>query len=608
MALEFHPLPLDLFDEQQRPVLARLNSELRDIFALEGTLRQPLTVRRSDLSIARRGEEQVHITRITPDIATVVSGASTVVGTPALTFGLLNTIGTTTSTVSVNSAIRLYDTELPEGISDSAATGSSPFASRRDHIHNHPSIPGDVHTVYILASGTRAFTGNQSIGGFNLTSIGDLFGASAATLDLTSLQSNGASNEAFRFMADTNAEPNNSFEYFSIGFDNAGYQERIRFVADGLVGAGGPGIELNEGSGTFRGTIGYATTVGRLHTGFLFGPDLIRFRVGDGNVYDVSTAGWNVLTGGPDTLGFENRATVPGQAAPAFRFTTTSSNIKTAGEFVAFENPLNTNQWEVDFEGNVTQQGNLIFPSGTETVAGIQNQNLVDKSAAETITGVWGHDNTLNIGSGSQIDFTADNIVSTTNAMIGKTAASLLFNTLTGDTFEWKINSVTEYDFSATQADFNGNNLVSVGIVNADTGYQIGGAAADNNILRGNGTNFVSEVEVLSKSIVVESPTSSEDITIFFTPVAITVTQVRVLLANGSATPTVTFQVFHNTDRSAAGNAGTTSQAVTNTTTGIDATLGADTTVPADSWVWFETTAQGGTTPEIAFTIRFTID
>ena len=40
----------------------------------------------------------------------------------------------------------------------------------------------------------------------------------------------------------------------------------------------------------------------------------------------------------------------------------------------------------------LTSNGNISFDILTRTIAGIQNQNLVDKTAAETITGVWQHD------------------------------------------------------------------------------------------------------------------------------------------------------------------------------------------------------------------------
>lgn len=50
------------------------------------------------------------------------------------------------------------------------AAGSSPKFARGDHVHLHPVLTtGDHHTEYIKHSGTRAFTGNQSMGGFQLT-------------------------------------------------------------------------------------------------------------------------------------------------------------------------------------------------------------------------------------------------------------------------------------------------------------------------------------------------------------------------------------------------------------------------------------------------------
>jgi len=109
----------------------------------------------------------------------------------------------------------------------------------------------------------------------------------------------------------------------------------------------------------------------------------------------------------------------------------------------------------------------------------------------------------------------------------------------------------------------------------------------------------------LSRCIHLASPGSSENVTAFFTGRAITLTQVRAVLV-GSATPSVTFQVMHSTDRSdGSPNTGTASAAVTSTTTGTDATLD-DATVPADSWVWVVTTAQGGTVDEMAVSFDYT--
>lgn len=108
--------------------------------------------------------------------------------------------------------------------------------------------------------------------------------------------------------------------------------------------------------------------------------------------------------------------------------------------------------------------------------------------------------------------------------------------------------------------------------------------------------------------ITVEDPTSSEDLTIFFTNRAITVTEMRAVLV-GSATPSVTWTIRHGTDRNATGAEVVTSgTATTSTTTGSDVTSLNDATIVADSFVWLETTAQSGTVTEIHISIVYTED
>jgi len=110
------------------------------------------------------------------------------------------------------------------------------------------------------------------------------------------------------------------------------------------------------------------------------------------------------------------------------------------------------------------------------------------------------------------------------------------------------------------------------------------------------------------KGVGVESPTSSEDITMFFTDDAITITQMNAVL-RGSSTPSVTWTVRHDTDRSATGTEVVTSgTTTTSTTTGSEITSFNDETIPAGSWIWLETTAQSGTVDEINVTIEYTVD
>lgn len=110
-----------------------------------------------------------------------------------------------------------------------------------------------------------------------------------------------------------------------------------------------------------------------------------------------------------------------------------------------------------------------------------------------------------------------------------------------------------------------------------------------------------------SKTITVESPTATEDITICFTKDAVTVSEVRAVVRGTS--PSVTWTIRHGTDRGAAGSEVVTSgTTTTSTTTGSDVTAFNDATIVADSFVWLETTAQSGTVEELSVTLHGTLD
>lgn len=110
------------------------------------------------------------------------------------------------------------------------------------------------------------------------------------------------------------------------------------------------------------------------------------------------------------------------------------------------------------------------------------------------------------------------------------------------------------------------------------------------------------------KAITIEDPTSTEDISFFFTNNAITITEMRAVLV-GSSTPSVTWTVRHGTDRSATGaevvTSGTTT---TSTTTGSDVTSFNDATIVADSHVWVETSSTSGTIDSLTITVFYTED
>ena len=70
-------------------------------------------------------------------------------------------------------------------------------------------------------------------------------------------------------------------------------------------------------------------------------------------------------------------------------------------------------------------------------------------------------DNNLLIGSGTMIWQTSEHT-------IGSSGAGFIFNVPTADIYDFGINAISEYTFSATQADWKGNNLINMGILSFD--------------------------------------------------------------------------------------------------------------------------------------------
>lgn len=109
-----------------------------------------------------------------------------------------------------------------------------------------------------------------------------------------------------------------------------------------------------------------------------------------------------------------------------------------------------------------------------------------------------------------------------------------------------------------------------------------------------------------SKSITIEQPTNVEDVSMFFTPVALTVSEIRVVL-RGSTSPSVSWTVRYGSDRGGVGTeiviGGTTT---VNVTDGDDVTVLDNAVIPADSFIWLETSAKSGTVNALHITIRYT--
>ena len=110
----------------------------------------------------------------------------------------------------------------------------------------------------------------------------------------------------------------------------------------------------------------------------------------------------------------------------------------------------------------------------------------------------------------------------------------------------------------------------------------------------------------LTKTIVIEYPTNTEDICFWFTPVAITITEVRgVIVGSGY----VTIDPDHSTSRSAGGNDIFGSPNIVSSTTAGDTwTSLQDATVPANSWIRMKTTSVSGAPTQLTVTFTYTED
>lgn len=110
-----------------------------------------------------------------------------------------------------------------------------------------------------------------------------------------------------------------------------------------------------------------------------------------------------------------------------------------------------------------------------------------------------------------------------------------------------------------------------------------------------------------SKAITVEFPTSTDDVLMFYTDVAITITKIADVLQGSS--PSVTYDIVHSTDASSGSpNELIGTDRTLTSTTGSTTTSFSDPTVPAGSWVKLKPSATSGTVNAINVTIIYKVD
>ena len=103
------------------------------------------------------------------------------------------------------------------------------------------------------------------------------------------------------------------------------------------------------------------------------------------------------------------------------------------------------------------------------------------------------------------------------------------------------------------------------------------------------------------KSVTIVSPRVGDAITVFYAEINTTLRQVLAIVQGTS--PSVTFVVKKDVNRSTAGTAVTTSTAITNTTTGQTVPI-VNQPILAGQYVWLEITAVTGTVSELSVSIE----
>lgn len=106
------------------------------------------------------------------------------------------------------------------------------------------------------------------------------------------------------------------------------------------------------------------------------------------------------------------------------------------------------------------------------------------------------------------------------------------------------------------------------------------------------------------RAIAIASPSSTENVTFFYTPTQITLSSLRAVVRGTS--PSVSFTVRWASDRSLTGTEVVTGgSTVTNTTTGLSVTTFNAGTISAGSWVWVAITATSGTVTEFHLSVNY---
>ena len=145
------------------------------------------------------------------------------------------------------------------------------------------------------------------------------------------------------------------------------------------------------------------------------------------------------------------------------------------------------------------------------------------------------------------------------------------------------------------------------GLLNLPSGLSAAGATFTGNISAPNIVNSVNGLTgsvKIPRSLSVYAPTTSDSITLFYTPVALTISRISAVL-RGSSTPSVTYNLNYGTSRSSGTLVFTSGTTVTSTTTATVVTSFNNSSIPAGGFLWLTASAVSGTVDELSVSVEF---
>ena len=291
----------------------------------------------------------------------------------------------------------------------------------------------------------------------------------------------------------------------------------------------------------------------------------------------------------------------------------TGVTIAVAGTGIAISESGNTitltgSSLTSEVDGSITNEGFTGVTAGSGTSAVLQGYN-----SAGTATGAG---TTINAGTGLTISETTstnggqitltnsapDQTVSITGAGINVASGTYPNFTITGTEVDGSVSnegSLSVGAGSSTTSTIVSNTSGSTAVtIEAGSGLTI--SESGNTITLASGAEYI-------KSATIESPTATENITLFYTRKAITIREVADVMRGTS--PSVTWQIKYATTR----NSGSptdlfTASRTTTSVTGATTTTFNDATIAAGNWIWLTTSAVSGTNDELSISITYTID